>query len=95
MLSLWDTLGVPPTRTPVDASAFASYILPLLACYLTAAVLVLMPQTRTARVALWPVFVLLAMRAAVSVSISNGKPELKIYDGYLSVSTLRRKSVQS
>ena len=86
--SLRDALGVPETRTVLDATAFTTFILPLLICYLAMAVLVIVPQTRTVRVALWPVFVLLALRSAVSVSISNGKPELKLLDGYFSVGIL-------
>ena len=66
ILSLWDALKAPLTRTPIDTAIFASYILPPLVCYLSLAILAIIPQTRSARIASWPIFALLALRAAAS-----------------------------
>ena len=62
MLSLWDALKAPLTRTPIDTA----YILLPLVCYLSLAILAIIPQTRSARIASWPIFALLALRAAAS-----------------------------
>ena len=79
--SLWDALGIPSTRIPIDGPStvtFVSYVFPPLVCYFVAAVLAVTPQTRTARVALWPLTALLALRAALSVDLSFGKIGLKL-----------------
>ena len=75
MLSLWDALRVPSTMVPVDVVTAVSYILPPIVCYFIVAVLAVTPQTRNARVALWPLVVLLVLRAAFAVDMSLGHPE--------------------
>ena len=85
MLLLWDELGIPPTQVPISLQTFISYVIPPVACYFVAAVLVITPQTRAIRVALWPIIALLAFRAAVSVDISHGKPEQKCFNVQLLV----------
>ena len=75
--SLRNALGVPSTKIPIDGNTFVSYILPPLACHFVVAVLAVTPQTRTVRVALWPLVALMALRAALSVDMSLGKTEEK------------------
>ena len=64
-------------------------------CCLVVAVLAVTPQTRTARVALWPIVALLALRAVVSVDMSLGQSERKILDALLAVSVFRHKPPQT
>ena len=78
-------LGIPPTPVPISPTTFVSYILPPLACYVVAAVLVITPQTRTVRVAFWPIITLLAFRAAVSVDMAQGGSEKKFFSMQLVV----------
>ena len=87
--SLLDALGIPATKVPIDATAFASYVIPPAACYIIFAVLALTPQTRPLRVALWSIVALLAWRATVSVEMSPGKPETKYLNVDLMVDTLK------
>lgn len=75
-LSLRSVLDLPSTKVPINITTFVSYVVPPLACYVLAAVLVIIPQTRTFRFALWPVVMLLAFRA-ISVDLSQGNPEQK------------------
>lgn len=77
---LQDALGVPSTKVPIGATMFVSYVIPPVVCYIIAAVLAVMPQTRVVRAALCPVVALLAMRAALSVDLSLGNPEQKSFD---------------
>lgn len=76
-LFLRNALGVPSTRIPIDRTTFVTYALPLLVCYFLAAVLAVTSQTRTPRLAFWPLVALLALRAALSLDLSLGKTELK------------------
>lgn len=94
-MSLWDLYGVPPTRVPIGATTLVSYVLPPLVCYFVAAVLAVTPQTRAARVALWPVICFLALRAVVSVDMSLGKPEQKLFNTSLVASIFRHKPLQA
>lgn len=84
--SLRDALRIPPSPLNLDASNFASYILPPLICYLVVAILVVLPQTRSLRVALWPVTMLLALRAAMSLDMSMERPQRKFLNIDLVVS---------
>ena len=80
VLSLRTVLGIPSTKVPIDGITFVSYVLPPLVCYFAVAVLVVTPQTRTIRVALWPLVALLALRAALSMDMSHGKSEQKFHN---------------
>ncbi|KAF8551998.1 hypothetical protein OG21DRAFT_1416889 [Imleria badia] len=74
---LRNALGVPSTKIPIDGTTLVSYVLPPSVCYLVVALLAVTPQTRTVRVALWPLVALLALRAALSVDMSLGRTERK------------------
>ncbi|KAF8552890.1 hypothetical protein OG21DRAFT_1590310 [Imleria badia] len=71
-------IGVPSTKIPIDSTTFVLYVLPPLVCYILVAVLAVTPHTRTARVVLWPLVALLALRAGLSVDMSLGKTERKL-----------------
>lgn len=86
MLSLRNILGAPSTKIPIDGTTFVLYILPPLVCYCLAAVLAITPQTRTIRVALGPLVVLLASRATLSVDMSLGRLERRFLNVDLVVS---------
>ncbi|KAH0826892.1 hypothetical protein J3R83DRAFT_4438 [Lanmaoa asiatica] len=86
---LRDALGVPSTKIPIDAVTLVSYVLPPVLCYFVVAALAVTPQTRAVRVALWPLVVSLALRAAVCVDMSLGIPERKFLDIDLRVSVYR------
>jgi len=90
-LSLRNVLGVPSTKFPIDSATFVSYVLPPLVCYIVVALLAITPQTRTLRVALWPLVALLALRAALSVDMSLGEPAQKFLNIDLVVSVFRIK----
>ena len=86
VLSLRNALGVPSAKIPVDGTTFVSYVLPPLVCYFAVAVLAVTPRTRIIRVAFWPLVALLALRAALSVDMSFGKPEQEFNSANLVVS---------
>ena len=67
-------LHVPLTRQPFDIHSVIIYLLPACLSYIVVAILVVLPGTRTLRVALWPLIAILAFRGAVSVDLSNGDP---------------------
>ena len=94
MPSLPDALGIPSTKVPISVATFLLYVVPPVACYFIFALLALTPETRPARVALWPVVALLAIRAAVSVDISHGKRDLKFLDGNLLVRVFHLEPLQ-
>ena len=87
MLSLWNALGVPPKKIPVNATILVSFIFPPLVCYLALAALAVIPQTRATRIALWPTFALLALRGVASVDMSRDNPDLRVINGFFAVST--------
>lgn len=87
ILSLWNFLGVPSAKIPIDSTTFVSHVLPPLVCYFVAAFLAVAPQTRIARIALWPLVAFLALRAALSVDMSLGKTKLKFNNVFV-VSTV-------
>lgn len=95
VLSLRNILGAPSTKIHINGTTFVSYILPPLVCYCLAAVLAVTPQTRTIRVALGPLVVLLALRAALSVDMSLGRPERKFLNIDLVVSVCRNEALQA
>ncbi|KAI6164112.1 hypothetical protein EDD17DRAFT_1725094 [Pisolithus thermaeus] len=64
-----------PATLQFDIYTFLAYILPAFLSYYIVAVLVILPETRMLRVALWPVTVFLAFRAAVTVDFSCKNPE--------------------
>ncbi|KAF9242037.1 hypothetical protein BU15DRAFT_44354 [Melanogaster broomeanus] len=70
-----DVLRVPSTPIPIDPKNFASHVLPALLSYFVVAVLAVTPQTHSLRVAFWPLVALMALRAALSLDLSFGKPE--------------------
>ena len=78
--TVWGAIGVPTTRAPINLATFVSYVLPPLLFYLVMAVLAITPQTRALRVALWPVIVLLALRAAFSVDMAPSNFERKFHN---------------
>lgn len=71
----------------MGVTTFVSYVIPSVACYIVAAVLAITPQTRALRIAICPVVALLALRAAVSVDVSFGKPDHEALNGELLVRT--------
>jgi len=68
-------LHLPSTRQPFDIRSTVTYLLPACLSYIMVAILVMLPGTRTLRIALWPLIALLAFRAAVYVDLSNGDPQ--------------------
>ena len=63
-----------PSQDTVDVSSktrigFISHVLPHMFCYFVMALLAITPQTRTLRIALFPVIMLLALRAVVPVDV--------------------------
>jgi hypothetical protein len=97
LLSLRNALGIPgpSTEIPIDSTTFVLYVLPPLICYLIVALLAVTPQTRAVRVALWPLVALLALRAALSMDMSLGKPEQKFLNILMVVSVSRHKPLQT
>ncbi|KAG9308414.1 hypothetical protein JVU11DRAFT_11902 [Chiua virens] len=67
---MWNAIGVPSVKAPLNVATFTSYILPPLLIYFLMAFLVIKPKTRRLRVSCWPVLALLALRASVSVDMS-------------------------
>ncbi|KAL4064185.1 hypothetical protein V8B97DRAFT_1876111 [Scleroderma yunnanense] len=65
----------PLTKVPFDVYSTITYVLPASLSYIVVATLVMLPGTRTLRIALWPLIALLAFRAAVCVDFSNGDPQ--------------------
>ena len=86
VLSLRNGLGVPSTKIPIDATTFVLYVFPPVVCYFVVALLAVTPQTRPARVALWPLVSLLALRVALSMDMSLGKPDRKFLNILMAVS---------
>ncbi|KAI6046704.1 membrane bound O-acyl transferase family-domain-containing protein [Pisolithus marmoratus] len=71
-------LGLQPTSAetlPFDLSTLFTHVLPACVSYYVFAVLVILPGTRTLRISLWPLIVLLAYRAAVLVDFSCNNPQ--------------------
>ena len=91
VLSLRNALGVPSTTIPIDRTTFVSYVLPPVVCYFVVALLAVTPRTRAIRVALWPLVASLALRAAFSVDMSLGRPELKFLSSDMAVSVSPHK----
>ncbi|KAF8552899.1 hypothetical protein OG21DRAFT_1485819 [Imleria badia] len=80
LLFLQYTVGVSSTEALVDeATTFISHVLPPMLCYFVMAVLAITPQTRTIRLALFPVMLLLALRAAVPMDVSLKGTERKFH----------------
>lgn len=67
------------TWNAVDVTT-ASFILPPVICYFVGAALAVIPNTRAARVALWLVAGLLALRAILFVDMSLDKPGQKLFN---------------
>lgn len=89
MLTLWNALGIPSTKIPVDRATLVFYVLPPITCYFVMAALAVLPRTHTIRVALWPLIACLASRAMLSVDMSCGKPEYTFLDSMHVVSASR------
>lgn len=72
-----DVLRVPPTSAtlPFDIYTLLTYVLPAFLSYYIVAVLAILPGTRMLRLAIWPLTVFLAFRAAVSVDFSGKNPQ--------------------
>ena len=79
-IDMWAAIGVPTTKAPINVATFVSYVLPPTLLYLVMAVLAVTPQTRTLRVAFWPVVALLALRAAFSVDMAPSDSEQKFHN---------------
>ena len=88
-----NALGVPSTKIPIDGTTFVLYVLPTIVCNFVAALLAVTPQTGAARVALRPLIVLFALRAALSVDMSHGRPEQKYLNIDMVVSVFRHISL--
>ena len=89
MLSLRNAFGIPSIKIPLDSATLVSYVLPSIASYFALAVLAVTSQTRSVRVALWPLVALLALRATLSVDMSQGKPEYLLLNSMFVVSVSR------
>ena len=89
---LRNAFGVPSATIPIDGTTFISYVLPPVVCYFVVALLAVTPQTRAVRVALWPLVALLALRAALSVDMSLGKPGYEFNNANLMVGVFQHKS---
>lgn len=70
-----NVLHIPSTRQPLDIRSTITYLLPPCLSYIVVAILVILPGTRTLRIAVWPLIAILAFRAAVYVDLSNGDPK--------------------
>ncbi|KAG2071479.1 hypothetical protein BDR04DRAFT_1231095 [Suillus decipiens] len=78
MFCLPDALRPPTVRVPLTTETFASGLLPPVICYFVTAFLVLQPRTQLARIVLWPITAGLAFRAATSLDMCTGQPDLGI-----------------
>lgn len=77
---LQGTVGASSTRALIDEVAtYTSHCLPYMLCYFVMAMLAIMPQTRAIRIALYPVIVVLALRAAVPIDVSFKITERKLH----------------
>ncbi|KAI6151258.1 hypothetical protein BKA82DRAFT_1005759, partial [Pisolithus tinctorius] len=74
---LTNVLSVPPTSgtLPLNIYTLVAYVLPACLSYYVVAVLVILPGTRTPRVALWPIIVFLAFRVVMFIDFSCGNPQ--------------------
>ncbi|KAH7889166.1 hypothetical protein F5I97DRAFT_1923733 [Phlebopus sp. FC_14] len=72
-----DFLRLPPTYSHFNIMTFVLYVLPVVFCYLLAAVLAVVSRTRWPQIALCFITVMLAFRAAKFLDLSMGKPERK------------------
>lgn len=72
-----DFLGIPPTSAalPFDTYTLFVHVLPAFLSFYVVAVLVILPGTRTLRIALLPLIVFLAFHAAIFVDFSCGNPQ--------------------
>ncbi|KAF8546977.1 hypothetical protein OG21DRAFT_1501766 [Imleria badia] len=77
---LHDTIGVCSTNALIEeVTTFVCHLLPPILCYFVMAVLAIMPQTRTIRLVLCLVMVLLTLRAAFPMDISLKITERKFH----------------
>ncbi|KAI6039567.1 hypothetical protein EDC04DRAFT_2568328 [Pisolithus marmoratus] len=72
--TLLETLSIDILRAPPTICTLFTHVLPPCFSYYVVAVLVILPDTRTLRVAMWPLIIFLAFRAAVSVDFSFEDP---------------------
>ncbi|KAH7912162.1 hypothetical protein BJ138DRAFT_1112620 [Hygrophoropsis aurantiaca] len=72
--NLRDILQLAPTKSALTLNGFVSDILPPIFCYFVTAVLVLIPRTHWIRLALWPITVVLALRATSSTDFALNDP---------------------
>ncbi|KAG1859128.1 hypothetical protein C8R48DRAFT_714675 [Suillus tomentosus] len=86
MLPLLDGLRLPTTKVLLTTETFAFRVLPPLACSFAIAYLVLLPRTQPVRIALWPITAMLAFRAATSLDMSMGQPDLTFLKMQLQIS---------
>jgi len=82
LAAMW-AIGVPTKRAPINVATLVSYVLPPVLFYFVMAVLAVTPHTRALRVALWPVVVLLALRASFSVDTALSSYERKFQNDLL------------
>ena len=78
-VDMWDVLGVPAAKAPINIATFLSYVLPPLLFYFVMAIMAITPHTRALRVAFWPVLALLACHGAFSVDMAPNNPEEKFH----------------
>lgn len=83
-----NVLHIPSTRQPLDIRSTITYLLPPCLSYIVVAILVILPGTRTLRIAVWPLIAILAFRAAVYVDLSNGDPKNTFRNVQLEVSPI-------
>ncbi|KAI9574121.1 hypothetical protein HD554DRAFT_2165615 [Boletus coccyginus] len=69
-IAMWGAIGVPTNKAPINITTMVSYVLPPVLFYFITAVLAVTLHTRALRVALWPVVVLLVLRASFSVDMA-------------------------
>ncbi|KAG2058216.1 hypothetical protein BDR06DRAFT_950650 [Suillus hirtellus] len=94
MLPLLDVLRLPTTKVLLTTETFASRVLPPVACCFATAFLVLLPRTKSVRIALWPITAILALRAAISLDMSMGQPKLAFLNMQLSMICIAARTLE-
>ena len=75
--------SVPSTKALIEGvTTFLFHVLPPILCYFVMAGLAITPRTRAVRIALFPVIVLSALRAAVPLDMSLKNTERKFHHNF-------------
>lgn len=70
-----DLVSLPSARRPLTSQSFLTELLPPILCYYATAVLVLLPRTFPIRLALLPISLWAAFRAATTIDLAQGYNE--------------------